>query len=52
MCILLTQLFILAIQAPAQHVTRNYRNRSFSDVLIDLGRSTSRYKLSFIYNEL
>ena len=52
MCILLTLLLILSIQAPAQRVTRNYRNRSFSDVLIDLGKSTSRYKLSFIYNEL
>ena len=52
MCILLTLLLILSIQAPAQRVTRNYRNRSFSDVLIDLGKSTSRYKLGFIYNEL
>ena len=52
MCILLTLLLIFSIQAPAQRVTRNYRNRSFSDVLIDLGKSTSRYKLSFIYNEL
>ncbi len=52
MSLLITLLLILSIPTPAQHVTRNYRNRSFSDVLIDLGRSTSRYKLSFIYNEL
>ena len=52
MCFLLTLMLILSMQAPAQRVTRNYHNRSLSDVLIDLGKSTQRYKLSFIYNEL
>ena len=41
-----------SVSASAQRVTRNYKNQSLSDVLIDLGRSTSRYKISFIYNEL
>lgn len=50
--ILLTLLLLLSIQTPAQRVTRNYHNKSLSDVLIDLGKSTTRYKLSFIYNEL
>ena len=45
-------LLVISLSAPAQRVTRNYRNRSLSDVLIDLGKSTTRYKLSFIYNEL
>lgn len=36
----------------AQTVSRNYRNKSMSDVLIDLSRSTKRYKITFIYNEL
>lgn len=46
-------LFLLfSIPVSAQHIMRNYHNRSLSDVLIDLGKSTSRYKISFIYNEL
>ena len=36
----------------AQHISRRYRDRSMSDVLIDLDKSSSRYKISFIYNEL
>ena len=36
----------------AQHITRNYHDRSMSDVLIDLGKASARYKISFIYNEL
>lgn len=36
----------------AQPVSRRYHNRSMSDVLIDLDKSSSRYKISFIYNEL
>lgn len=42
--------FALAISA--QHITRNYHDRSMSDVLIDLGKASARYKISFIYNEL
>lgn len=36
----------------AQHIQRNYHNRSMSDVLIDLDKASKRYKISFIYNEL
>lgn len=42
--------FALAISA--QHIQRNYHNRSMSDVLIDLDKASKRYKISFIYNEL
>lgn len=38
--------------ASAQQITRNYHDRSLSDVLIDLDKASSRYKISFIYNEL
>ena len=36
----------------AQHIQRNYHDRSMSDVLIDLDKASQRYKISFIYNEL
>lgn len=42
--------FVLALSA--QHIQRNYHNRSMSDVLIDLDKASKRYKISFIYNEL
>lgn len=42
--------FVLAMSA--QHIQRNYHNRSMSDVLIDLDKASKRYKISFIYNEL
>ena len=42
--------FTLAMSA--QHIQRNYHNRSMSDVLIDLDKASKRYKISFIYNEL
>ena len=42
--------FALAISA--QHIQRNYHDRSMSDVLIDLDKASKRYKISFIYNEL
>lgn len=38
--------------ASAQHIVRNYHDRSMSDVLIDLDKASARYKVSFIYNEL
>jgi hypothetical protein len=38
--------------ASAQQIARNYYDRSMSDVLIDLGKASERYKISFIYNEL
>ena len=52
MGLILTILLILSIKVHAQHITRNYHNCSFSDVLIELSKSTTRYKLSCIYNEL
>lgn len=42
--------FTLAMSA--QHIQRNYHDRSMSDVLIDLDKASKRYKISFIYNEL
>ena len=41
-----------ALAMSAQHIQRNYPNRSMSDVLIDLDKASKRYKISFIYNEL
>lgn len=45
-------LFTFALAMSAQHIQRNYHNRSMSDVLIDLDKASKRYKISFIYNEL
>ncbi len=41
-----------ALSMTAQHIQRNYHDRSMSDVLIDLDKASARYKISFIYNEL
>lgn len=41
-----------ALAMSAQHIQRNYHDRSMSDVLIDLNKASKRYKISFIYNEL
>jgi len=46
-------LMCLLVQASfGQRISRNYNNRSMSEVLKDLGKATQRYKISFIYNEL
>jgi len=45
-------LFTFALAMSAQHIQRNYHDRSMSDVLIDLDKASKRYKISFIYNEL
>lgn len=46
-------LLLVAVQAAnAQRVSREYKERSMADVLIDLDRATSAYRISFIYNEL
>ena len=50
--ILILLLCVLVSTASAQRIIRNYHDRSMSDVLIDLGKASSRYKVSFIYNEL
>jgi len=36
----------------AQKITRNYQGESLSRVLEDLGRSTNRFTINFIYNDL
>ena len=41
-----------ALAMSAQHIQRNYHDRSMSDVLIDLDKTSKHYKISFIYNEL
>ena len=41
-----------ALAMSAQHIQRNYHDRSMSDVLIELDKASKRYKISFIYNEL
>ncbi len=46
-------LMCLLVQASyGQQISRNYNNRSMSEVLKDLDKTTQRYKISFIYNEL
>ena len=45
-------LYTFALTMSAQHIQRNYHDRSMSDVLIDLDKASKRYKISFIYNEL
>ena len=45
-------LYTFALAMSAQHIQRNYHDRSMSDVLIDLDKASKRYKISFIYNEL
>ena len=45
-------LYTIALAKRAQHIQRNYHDRSMSDVLIDLDKASKRYKISFIYNEL
>ena len=50
--ILILLLCVLVSTASAQRIIRNYHDRSMSDVLIDLGKTSTRYKVSFIYNEL
>ena len=52
---IITIIFLLcafALAINAQRITRNYHDRSMSDVLIDLDKASTRYKISFIYNEL
>ena len=45
-------LWLTACQAIAQKVSRTYQGQSLSEVLKDLNNSTSRYAVSFIYDEL
>lgn len=50
--IIILLLCAIVSTASAQHIVRNYHDRSMSDVLIDLDKASARYKISFIYNEL
>ena len=50
--LIICMLCALLSQMNAQHISRRYHDRSMSDVLIDLDKSSDRYKISFIYNEL
>ncbi len=45
-------LFVATQAANAQRISRDYKERSMADVLIDLDRATQAYRISFIYNEL
>lgn len=46
-------LFCLVVSiCPAQRITRNYQGLSLSQVLLDLNDATTRYEISFVYNEL
>lgn len=46
-------LFCTMLQAVnSQRVSRNYKDKSMSKVLVDLRRSTNHYKIAFIHNEL
>ena len=40
------------VEAQAQKLSKNYTEASLSDVLIDLNRSQTDSRVSFIYNEL
>lgn len=51
--IAIVMLMLLAATAmQAQRVTRQYSGTSLSNVLADLAAASSRYKISFIYNDL
>ena len=55
MTIVISIIFLLLFipaKGNAQRVSRDYHDRSMSKVLIDLDRASSRYHISFIYNEL
>ena len=45
-------LCLTVCQATAQRISRTYQDQSLSEVLKDLNDASSRYELSFIYNEL
>ena len=46
-------LFCTIVQTvSSQRVSRSYKDKPMSKVLVDLRRATSHYKISFIHNEL
>ena len=50
--IILALMCSIATTVQAQRISRSYHDKSMSDVLIDLDRSTTHYRVSFIYNQL
>ena len=45
-------LCLSVLQASGQKISRTYQNQSLSEVLKDLNAASTRYEVSFIYNEL
>ena len=45
-------LSLTVCQVTAQRLSRTYQDQSLSEVLKDLNAASSRYEVSFIYNEL
>jgi len=50
--IILLLLCTIVQAACSQRVSRNYKDKSMSKVLLDLRRSTNHYKIAFIHNDL
>ncbi|MDY4628663.1 MAG: hypothetical protein SO440_07140 [Prevotella sp.] len=50
--IIIILLLMMPASGNAQRVSRDYHDMSMSKALIDLDRASSRYHISFIYNEL
>ncbi len=49
---MVVSILLVATAMQAQTVSRNYRQQSLPDVLMDLDRASSRYHITFIYNDL
>ena len=45
-------LCLSVLQLMGQKISRTYQNQSLSEVLKDLNAASTRYEVSFIYNEL
>ena len=50
--IILLLLCAIVQTASSQLVSRNYKDKAMSKVLVDLRRASKQYKISFIHNEL
>ena len=50
--LLLTFLSAVQLTLKAQRVSRDYRDRTMTEVLADLSRVTNRQRIVFIYNDL
>ena len=49
---MVVSILLVATAMQAQTVSRNYRQQSLPNVLMDLDRASSRYHITFIYNDL